>query len=264
MACTGGGGGGGTANSPSILGLVSLTTGAALTLSHVTLAHANKPGVYGVGANLDADHVDVSDVTSGIYIKSNSFAAISYSTVQGLTQGNGLRAEDSTIEADHNTITENWIGVAVLLSATTTAGGSSFYNNTIANNTADGVDFQGLNNWASVPPESQWPIGHGNNIYGNRSTYTDHYQLDTPNTTLGDSSPSWDGNYWGDSVTEVSNPEECQEVFYPDHYTGYVRMVRLGLGPRSRRPRAPSAQAVRPDLREPRRLVEHTLHLVSR
>src|SRR5947207_1057192 len=63
---------GGTANSPSILGLVSLTTGAALTLSHVTLAHANKPGVYGVGANLDADHVDVSDVTSGIYIKSNS------------------------------------------------------------------------------------------------------------------------------------------------------------------------------------------------
>src|SRR5207248_1169784 len=140
---------GGTANSPSILGLVSLTTGAALTLSLVTLAHANKPGVYGVGANLDADHVDVSDVTSGIYIKSNSFAAISYSTVQGLTQGNGLRAEDSTID-------------------------------------------------------------------------TDHYQLDTPNTTLGDSSPSWDGNYWGDSVTEVSNPEECQEVFYPDHYTGYV------------------------------------------
>jgi Right handed beta helix region len=213
---------GGTANSPSILGLLSLTTGSALTLSDVTLGHANKPAIYTAGASLDATNVNVTDVTTGIYLTSASVATISHSSVQGLTNGNGIRAENSTVAADHNTITNNWIGVLVMLSANTTAGVSSFLDNTIANNTADGFEFTGMQSWTDLPPESLWPYGHRNNIYGNRSSYSDKHQLDTPNTALLDASPDWSGNYWGDYVTEVSNPDECQYALYPDHYTGYV------------------------------------------
>jgi len=102
-------------------------------------------------------------------------------------------------------------GADIWLSSTTTATASSFYDNTIRDN-GYGVYVTAQVGGGGLPPVSQLPYGHRNNIFDNGGTTPDQQQLigGNPNSTGVD----WSNNYWGATVFWRPNPEVCPDAGY--------------------------------------------------
>jgi hypothetical protein len=198
-------------------------TGSALTVSDTEVSILHGSAIYVVGGTLTLARVSLSDFRSvGVMVGASGAATIDDATIVGRRPqslaGHGVRAEDGTVSMSGSTLTDLEFGATINLSSTTPASASSFYDNTIKNNDY-GVYLSSLPFGRPLPPMSQLPYGHRNNIYDNGGSSPNSNQLNAGGPTS--EGLDWSDNYWGPDVYWFPNPPSCLLIGFPLGYVAY-------------------------------------------